>query len=91
MQRTLRKAINQIQKARKALNSSHMKYPDDEEIAKFTGLSLAKITLASKCLRVVGSIDQKMGDWLNSAKFLVGPISCILHSLGSIVHQPHSF
>ncbi|KAA8525195.1 hypothetical protein F0562_006941 [Nyssa sinensis] len=66
---TLSKAINQIQKARKALNSSHGKYPDDDEIAKFTGLSLAKIMSASKCLRVVGSIDQKMGDCI-SAKFM---------------------
>ncbi|XP_059657118.1 RNA polymerase sigma factor sigC [Cornus florida] len=66
---TLSKAINQIQKARKTLNYSHGKYPDDDEIAKFTGLSLAKITSASKCLRVVGSIDQKVGDNV-SAKFL---------------------
>ncbi|XP_052211345.1 LOW QUALITY PROTEIN: RNA polymerase sigma factor sigC [Diospyros lotus] len=66
---TLSKAINQIQKARKTLNSRHGRYPDDDEIARLTGLSLAKITSASKCLRVVGSIDQKMGHSI-SAKFL---------------------
>ncbi|GMQ03582.1 hypothetical protein CsSME_00049335 [Camellia sinensis var. sinensis] len=65
---TLNKAINQIHKARKALSTSQGKYPGDDEIAKFTGLSLAKITLASKCLRVVGSIDQKVGDF--SVKFM---------------------
>ncbi|KAH0989883.1 hypothetical protein GBA52_001366 [Prunus armeniaca] len=57
---TLSKAINQIQKARKANYNSHMKYPDDEEIAKITGLSLARIRSASTCLRVVGSVDHKM-------------------------------
>lgn len=66
---TLSQAINQIQKARKALNTRYGKYADDTEIAKFTGLSLAKIESASKCLRVVGSIDQKVGDSLN-AKYL---------------------
>ncbi|XP_031250296.1 RNA polymerase sigma factor sigC-like [Pistacia vera] len=66
---TLSRSINKIQKARKALNSSHGKYPEDIEIAKFTGLSLAEIRSASECLRVVGSIDQKIGDWLN-AKYL---------------------
>ncbi|KAG8375633.1 hypothetical protein BUALT_Bualt10G0120600 [Buddleja alternifolia] len=62
---TLSKAINQVQKARKALSTSNGKYPDDCEIAKFTGLSVAKITSASKCLRVVGSIDQKIGQCIN--------------------------
>ncbi|KAK3009000.1 hypothetical protein RJ639_013592 [Escallonia herrerae] len=65
---TLSKAINQIQKARKALSSRHEKYPGDGEIAKLTGLSLAKITSAGKCLRVVGSVDQKVGHFTN-AKF----------------------
>ncbi|KAL6216529.1 hypothetical protein ACLB2K_009752 [Fragaria x ananassa] len=57
---TLSKAINRIQKARKANYNNHMKYPDDEEIAKITGLSLAKISSASRCLRVVGSVDHKI-------------------------------
>ncbi|CAK9138405.1 unnamed protein product [Ilex paraguariensis] len=67
---TLSKAINQIQKARKMLSNIHGKCPDDDEIEKFTGLSFAKITSASKCLRVVGSVDRKVGD-CTSAKFLV--------------------
>lgn len=66
---TLSRAINQIQKARKALYRSQGKYPEDEELSKFTGLSLGKVRSASKCLRVVGSIDQKMGDF-GSVKFL---------------------
>ncbi|XP_059461280.1 RNA polymerase sigma factor sigC isoform X2 [Corylus avellana] len=61
---TLSSTINKIQKARKALYRSHRKYPDDDEIAKHTGLSLAKIRSASKCFRVVGSIDQKMGEYM---------------------------
>ncbi|KAJ9183534.1 hypothetical protein P3X46_007376 [Hevea brasiliensis] len=65
----LSRAINQIQKARKALSTSYGKHADDSEIAKFTGLSLAKIESASKCPRVVGSIDKKIGDGLN-AKYL---------------------
>ncbi|XVF89134.1 hypothetical protein PTKIN_Ptkin19aG0106000 [Pterospermum kingtungense] len=67
---TLSRAISQIQKARKALSKNHGKYPDEEEIAKFTGLSLAKIRSATKCFRVVGSVDQKIGDCIN-AKYLV--------------------
>ncbi|XP_051137125.1 RNA polymerase sigma factor sigC-like [Andrographis paniculata] len=59
---TLNKVVSQVQKARKALSTSHGKYPDDDEIAKHTGLSMAKITSASKCLRVVGSIDQNVWD-----------------------------
>lgn len=70
VQSTLTKAINQVQKARKALSNSNGKYPDDSEIAKFTGLSIAKIISASKCLRVVGSIDQKIGENIN-IKYMV--------------------
>uniref|UniRef100_A0A2N9H1L4 RNA polymerase sigma-70 domain-containing protein n=1 Tax=Fagus sylvatica TaxID=28930 RepID=A0A2N9H1L4_FAGSY len=70
---TLSSAINQIQKAQKSLNRGHMKYPDDDEIAKHTGLSLAKIRSASKCLRVVGSIDQKMGDCFNMKYMELSP------------------
>lgn len=66
---TLSRAIVQIQKARKALSKSHGKYPEEDEIAKITGLSLSKIRLANKCFRVVGSIDQKIGDCIN-AKYL---------------------
>lgn len=70
MQFTICKAINQIHKARKALSRSHGKFPGDDEIAKYTGLSTARIAMASKCLRVVGSIDQKVGDCI-SAKVMV--------------------
>ncbi|PPD67063.1 hypothetical protein GOBAR_DD36060 [Gossypium barbadense] len=66
---TLSRAIVQIQKARKALSKSHGKYPEEDEIAKITGLSLSKIRSANKCFRVVGSIDQKIGDCIN-AKYL---------------------
>ncbi|PON71375.1 RNA polymerase sigma factor [Trema orientale] len=59
---TLSKAINQIQKTRKAITNGRGKYPDDDEIAKLTGLSLDKIRSASQCLRVVGSVDRKIGD-----------------------------
>ncbi|GAY60577.1 hypothetical protein CUMW_203130 [Citrus unshiu] len=65
----LNREISKIQKARKALTNSHGKYPEDIEIAKYTGLSLAEIRSASECLRIVGSIDQKIGDCLN-AKYL---------------------
>ncbi|RDX61363.1 RNA polymerase sigma factor sigC, partial [Mucuna pruriens] len=61
---SLNRAINQIQKARKTMKSTHKKCPDDYEIAKMTGLSLDKIKKASNCLRIVASIDQKVGDCL---------------------------
>ncbi|KAG9145597.1 hypothetical protein Leryth_021545 [Lithospermum erythrorhizon] len=59
---TLSSAIKKIQKARKALSSSHGKCVSDSDIAEYTGLSIGKISSASKCLRVVGSLDQKIGD-----------------------------
>lgn len=49
----MNKAISKIQKARKL-----MKYADDHEIAKMTGLSLEKVQSASHCLRVVSSMNQ---------------------------------
>ncbi|KAL1195881.1 RNA polymerase sigma factor sigC [Cardamine amara subsp. amara] len=64
------RTINQIQKARKTLKTSHgIKYPADEEISKLTSLSLKKIRAANQCLKVVGSIDKKVGDCFTS-KFL---------------------
>ncbi|XP_010244378.1 PREDICTED: RNA polymerase sigma factor sigC [Nelumbo nucifera] len=66
---TLSRAINQIHKTRKSFFNTHGRYPDDDEISKCTGLSVAKVRLAGKCLRVVGSIDQKMGDSL-TVKFM---------------------
>ncbi|KAG4963174.1 hypothetical protein JHK82_039844 [Glycine max] len=53
-----------IQKARKAMKCMHKKCPDDYEIAKMTGLSLDKIKSASNCLRIVASLDQKVGNHL---------------------------
>ncbi|KAG6585371.1 RNA polymerase sigma factor sigC, partial [Cucurbita argyrosperma subsp. sororia] len=61
---SLTKAMNQIQKARKVLNNGSSRYSDDD-IAKATGLPLAKVRLVNNCLRVVGSIDQKRSDGLN--------------------------
>ncbi|KAE8658080.1 RNA polymerase sigma factor sigC [Hibiscus syriacus] len=72
----LSRAIGQIQKARKALSKSHAKYPEEEEIAKMTCVSLSKIRSADKCFRVVGSIDRKIGDFINAKLFgLVSLIS----------------
>ncbi|KFK34637.1 hypothetical protein AALP_AA5G171900 [Arabis alpina] len=64
------RTMSQIQKARKTLKTSHgIKYPADEEISKLTGHSLKKIRAANQCLKVVGSIDQKVGDCFTT-KFL---------------------
>ncbi|CAA7046220.1 unnamed protein product [Microthlaspi erraticum] len=64
------RTMSQIQKARKTLKTSHgIKYAADEEISKLTGFSLKKIRAANQCLKVVGSIDQKVGDCFTT-KFL---------------------
>ncbi|CAN8254614.1 unnamed protein product [Cochlearia groenlandica] len=64
------RTMSQIKKARKTLKTSHgIKYPTDEEISRLTGHSLKKILAANQCLKVVGSIDTKVGDCF-SAKFL---------------------
>lgn len=51
------------------LNQGGRRYSDDD-IARATGLPLAKVRVASNCLKVVGSVDQKMGDGLNM-KYMV--------------------
>ncbi|KAG5540532.1 hypothetical protein RHGRI_020672 [Rhododendron griersonianum] len=66
---SLSKSMNQIKKARNFLYRTHGRYPDDDEIAKFTGLSLANIQSARQCFRVVGSIDERLGDSFG-AKFM---------------------
>ncbi|PWA61721.1 RNA polymerase sigma-70 like domain-containing protein [Artemisia annua] len=68
---TMSKAISKIQKARKALDKGDGRSPDDSEISKFTGFSLAKIESATKCLRVVGSINRTVGNGID-AKFWEG-------------------
>ncbi|PIN16833.1 hypothetical protein CDL12_10487 [Handroanthus impetiginosus] len=84
---TLSKVINKVQKARKALSTSNGKYPDDCEIAKFTGLSIAKIMSASKCLRVVGSIDQKIGDSISTKYTEIIPDTSILTPEETVFRQ----
>lgn len=70
-QSSIIRTINQIQKARKTLKTSHgIKYPADEEISKLTSLSVKKIRAANQCLKVVGSIEKKVGDCFTT-KFLV--------------------
>ncbi|KAJ8485142.1 hypothetical protein OPV22_017627 [Ensete ventricosum] len=60
--------IKRIQKARRTHYNREGRQPQDEEIAKLTGLSLTSVRLARKCSRAVGSIDQEIRDgW--STKF----------------------
>ncbi|CAL9049747.1 RNA polymerase sigma factor sigC-like [Musa acuminata AAA Group] len=54
--------IKRIQKARRTHYNREGRQPQDEEIAKLTGLSLAKVRLSSKCSRAVGSIEQEIRD-----------------------------
>ncbi|CAA0806699.1 RNA polymerase sigma factor sigC [Striga hermonthica] len=84
---TLSMTINQVQKARKALCASNGKYPDDTEIARFTGLSMAKIKSANKCLRVVGSIDHKIGEGINVDYMEITPDKSILSPEESFIRQ----
>lgn len=65
----MNKAISQIQKARKVLKNTTMKYADDHEIANMTGLSLDKIRSASHCLRIVSSMNRNQ-----DIDYLVRPI-----------------
>ncbi|PIA64551.1 hypothetical protein AQUCO_00100199v1 [Aquilegia coerulea] len=59
---TLSRRINKIKKARRTLYNVHGRYPDEDEIARFCGLSLAKLRLANQCPSIVGSVDQRIGD-----------------------------
>ncbi|XP_016487978.1 RNA polymerase sigma factor sigC-like [Nicotiana tabacum] len=84
---TICKAINQIHKARKALSRSHGKFPGDDEIAKYTGLSTARIAMASKCLRVVGSIDQKVGDCISAKVMELTPDKSIISPEETVIRE----
>ncbi|KAM7513116.1 hypothetical protein LguiB_011991 [Lonicera macranthoides] len=84
---TLSKAINKIKKARKALCRSHGKFPADLEIAKFTGLSMAKITSANKCARVVGSVDDRIGDFTTAKLLEVIPDTTTMTPEESVMRQ----
>ncbi|XP_065850604.1 RNA polymerase sigma factor sigC [Euphorbia lathyris] len=83
----LSRAMNQIQKARKSISTSHGRYPDDKEIAECTGLSLARIESASKCLRVVGSIDQKMGECSNVKQMEFIPDTSISNPVEAVTRE----
>ena len=61
----MEKAIKDVQKARRTLASTDRRRPLDADVAEITGLSLAKVRLAGRCGRVVGSINQKKGDAFN--------------------------
>ncbi|GER56108.1 RNA polymerase sigma factor rpoD, partial [Striga asiatica] len=84
---TLSMTINQVQKARKALCASNGQYPDDTEIAKFTGLSMAKIKSANKCPRVVGSIDHKIGEGISVDYMEITPDTSILSPEESFIRE----
>ncbi|KAJ8555516.1 hypothetical protein K7X08_013012 [Anisodus acutangulus] len=84
---TILKVINQIRKARKTLSRSHGKFPDDNEIAKFTSLSTSRIAMASKCLRVVGSIDQKVGDCISAKVLELTPDKSITSPEETVMRQ----
>ncbi|KAI4376284.1 hypothetical protein MLD38_014065 [Melastoma candidum] len=62
---TLSGAIYRIERVRKNLNRHQNKHLNDMEIAKLTGLTVARVSSASKCLRVVGSLDQKVADCIS--------------------------
>lgn len=85
---TLSTAINRVQKARKAIKRSHGKRPDDVEVSKITGLSLDKIKSADKCLRLVGSLDRKVGDGIN-IKYLECTPDTSLDMPGNTVMKQH--
>ncbi|KAJ0971404.1 hypothetical protein J5N97_019363 [Dioscorea zingiberensis] len=57
----LEKVISQVKNARRTMSRRNGRYIQDDEIAKFTGLSVDKVRLASKCARAVGSLDEEIG------------------------------
>ncbi|XP_074584661.1 RNA polymerase sigma factor sigC isoform X2 [Curcuma longa] len=69
--------INQIQKVKGNFHTSEGKYPNDEEIAELTGLSLAYVRLASQCSRSVGSIEQEVRDGWNTKFMEITADTCV--------------
>ncbi|KAG9456537.1 hypothetical protein H6P81_001045 [Aristolochia fimbriata] len=75
-------------KAQKVLYNLHKRHSQDEELAKFTGISIANVRLACKHLRAVGSIEQKIGD-ATGAKFMEITPDASVNTPEEIVMRQH--
>lgn len=54
--------IKRIQTARRTFYDGEGRYPEDDEMAELTGLSLANVRVARRCSRVAGSLDKEIVD-----------------------------
>lgn len=57
---TMERIIKKMHAAKRDFYDSEGRYPQDEEIAELTGISVDNVTLARKCTRVAGSIDKEI-------------------------------
>ncbi|CAL9083400.1 unnamed protein product, partial [Musa textilis] len=81
--------INRIQKARRTHYNREGRQPQDGEIAKLTGLSLANVRLASKCSRAVGSIEQEIRDgWCTKFREIIADAS--VGTPDEVIEKQHS-
>jgi len=84
--------IKRIQMARRTFYDGEGRYPQDDEVAELTGLSLENVRLARKCSRVGGSLDKEMVDGWRT-KFMVSHSHhhcCCLHFDFHIILVPIS-
>lgn len=54
--------IKRIQTARRTFYDGEGRYPEDDEMAELTGLSLANVRVARRCSRVAGSLGKEIVD-----------------------------
>lgn len=84
----MEKIIKRIQEARRDFSNREGRYPQDEETAQFTHLSLDKVRLANKCSRAIGSIEQEIGDGWRT-KFMEVTPDTSLKTPSEIVMRQH--
>lgn len=69
--------VQKIEKAQRELYFNLGRYPSDEETAKFTGFTLAKVRLARRCSRSIRSLEKPFKHG-SSLSFKVPPFSLLI-------------
>ncbi|ONK70030.1 uncharacterized protein A4U43_C05F29530 [Asparagus officinalis] len=85
---TVERSIKRIQTARRTFYDGEGRYPEDDEMAELTGLSLANVRVARRCSRVAASLDKEIVDgW--RLKFMEVTPDASIKSPDAIIGRQH--
>ncbi|XP_020265238.1 RNA polymerase sigma factor sigC isoform X2 [Asparagus officinalis] len=88
LQVTVERSIKRIQTARRTFYDGEGRYPEDDEMAELTGLSLANVRVARRCSRVAASLDKEIVDgW--RLKFMEVTPDASIKSPDAIIGRQH--